>query len=82
MGVIAYEMMDYREAKPWLVRAMELYEEVADKAGMAEAVFYIGCVDLKLTNYEQAIQHHALGVPLTESLGNRALAGRQLLQAA
>ncbi|MBN2003326.1 MAG: tetratricopeptide repeat protein [Anaerolineae bacterium] len=81
MGVLAYELGDYPQAKPWLVRAAELYQEVGDTANVGWSVMHVGLVDLKQANYDQAVKHHARALSLAESLGDTYQIGIHLTNA-
>ncbi|HNT78623.1 MAG TPA: tetratricopeptide repeat protein [Anaerolineae bacterium] len=82
MGVIAYEIGDYPQAKPWLVRAVELYQEMGDRAQMSRGVMYVGMIDLKQANYDQALKQHARALSLAESQKDAFQMGVHLLHAA
>ncbi len=75
MGVLAYEIGDYAQAKPWLERATALYEASNDLANVGWSVMYIGMVDLKQANYDTAIQHHTRALELAEARGDSFQAG-------
>ncbi|MFN2283501.1 MAG: tetratricopeptide repeat protein [Anaerolineae bacterium] len=75
MGVIAYEIGDYAQAKPWLERAVALYEASDDQANVGWSVMYVGMVDLKQANYDAAIQHHTQALELAESRNDTFQAG-------
>lgn len=81
MGVLAYELGDYPQAKPWLVRAAELYQEIGDQDNVGWSVMYVGLVDLKQANYDQAVKNHARALSLAEARGDTYQAGIHLTNA-
>lgn len=82
MGVIAYKIGDYPQAKPWLVRAVELYQEIGDRTQMGWGVMYVGMIDLKQANYDQSLKQHARALSLAESQGDAFQMGVHLMHAA
>ncbi len=82
MGVIAYEIGDYPQAKPWLVRAVELYQEMGDRSQMGWGIMYVGMIDLKQAYYDQALKQHARALALAESQGDTFQMGVHLIHAA
>jgi tetratricopeptide (TPR) repeat protein len=58
MGVKAYEMGDYANARAWLSEAADLQHGVPDPKSEAWSVMYLGMLDLKQGDYPQAAAHH------------------------
>jgi len=81
MGVLAYEIGDYPQAKPWLVRAAELYQEIGDQDNVGWSLMHVGLVDLKQANYDQAVKNHARALSLAETLGDTHQLGVHLTNA-
>jgi len=67
MGVMAYEIGDYSRARPWLERAVSLWEDIKDTENEAWSVMYLGMLDLKQANYNEAARHHRYALALAES---------------
>lgn len=78
IGVIAYEIGDYEQAKEALERAVPLYEAGNDLANVGWSVMYVGMVALKQAHYDDAIQHHTRALELAESRGDTFQAGIHL----
>lgn len=78
IGVIAYEIGEYEQAKEALEKVIPLYEAADALANVGWSVMYVGMVALKQANYDDAIQHHTRALALAESRGDTFQAGIHL----
>ncbi len=78
IGVIAYEIGNYEQAKTALESAAALYEANGDLANLGWSVMYIGMVALKQAHYDEAIRQHTRALELAESRGDTFQAGIHL----
>ncbi len=58
MGVKAYEIGDYPNARPWLEESIQLLREIQDAKNECWSVMYLGMVDLKEAHYTQSAERH------------------------
>jgi class 3 adenylate cyclase/tetratricopeptide (TPR) repeat protein len=67
MGVMAYEIGDYKRARAWLEASVTLLEEAGDDKNAAWSIMYLGMVDLKQGFYGGARHHHQRALDLARA---------------
>lgn len=78
MGVMAYEIGDYRRARSWLEASIDLLRALGDPKNEAWSVMYLGMIDLKQGFYADAMRHHEHALALARSRGDTGQEGIHL----
>jgi CHAT domain-containing protein/tetratricopeptide (TPR) repeat protein len=77
-GQSLYTQGDYAQALTIYQLALQLAEQLGDKAGMADALRGIGAINFSQGEYAQALDYHQRSLKLAEDLGNKELMARVL----
>ena len=71
-GIRQYGRSQFREAAQSWQEALKLYQEIDNRAGIADSLIGLGEVSRKLGNYEEAIDYHQRSLAIAEEIGDRA----------
>jgi CHAT domain-containing protein/Tfp pilus assembly protein PilF len=71
-GIQQYRRSQFREAAQSWEQALKLYQEIEDRAGIANSLNNLGIVSRRLGNYEQAIDYYQRSLAIAEEIGDRA----------
>jgi len=72
IGSMYNEISEYDAALSYLKKSRQIYRELSDKQGEAEAINLLGIVNGKRGNYQTAIQYFDQFSKICEELGDRA----------
>jgi len=72
LGNVHSDLTDYALALEYFGKALELDEELGNKAGMATHLSNIGIVHLEHSDYALALEYFGKALELDEELGNKA----------
>ena len=78
MGVKAYELGDFDEARTWLAEAVALRQELQDAPNEGWGVMYLGMVDLKQGRYLESSGRHQYALDQARLRGDRFQEGIHL----
>jgi len=71
LGNVAYFRGDYDRALEEYRKALEILEELGNRAGMASSYHQLGIVDQERGNYDEALAWYRESLEIKEELGNR-----------